>query len=185
MKAQHSIRSVAIPDRFIREPVSVLAELAGEHHLRWLLAHADDGVIWGEVRENQLHLSSDVFPFVSPPLRAETLQQARLFGREAELLLWKKGTGWQARVIQDGSGEDGEYYDESHLLWGTDVEERQDGFALLREGQEGLRHAPPLPENVHLPVRLRVRHYLAYDTDGQAYIAYSRLVDLETQGGAE
>jgi CRISPR-associated protein (TIGR03984 family) len=185
MKAQHSIRSVAVPDRFIREPVSVLAELAGEHHLRWLLAHADDGVIWGEVRENQLHLSSDVFPFVSPPLRAETLQQARLFGPDAELLLWKSEDSWQARIIQDASGEDGEHYEETHLLWGTNVERWQDGFALLREGREGLRHAPPLPQNAHPPVRLRVRHYLAYDSDGQAYIAYSRLVGIESQGGTE
>ena len=185
MKTRHSIQSVAIPDRFIREPASVLPELAGEHHLRWLLAHADDGVIWGQTRDNGLHLSSAVFPSISPPLRAKTLQQARLFGPEAELLLWKSEDSWQARIIRDGSGEDGEYYDETHLLWGTDVEEWQDGFALLREGREGLRHAPPLLENVHLPMHLRVRHYLAYDPDGQAYMAYSRLVALETQGGAE
>jgi len=185
MNEQPSIQDIAIPGSFTENPTSVLAEFAGRYRLRWLLAHADDGVIWGQVRDDGLHLSSAVFPSVSPPLRAETLQQARLFGPEAELLLWKNETGWQARIIQDASGENGEYYDETHLLWGTDVEERQDGFALLREGREGLRHAPPLPENVPPPVHLRVRHYVKYDSDGQAYIAYSRLVALETQGGAE
>mgnify|MGYP000051418742 CR=1 FL=1 len=184
MNDQFSVQDVAIPERWVDEPASVLAELARQYRLRWLLAHADDGVIWGEVRDGRLHLSCDVFPSISPPLRAITLQQVRLFGPEAELLLWKDENGWRARIIQDRSGND-EGYDETYLLWGTTIEKWQDGFALLREGREGLRHAPPLPENVHLPVRLRVRHYLAYDPDGQACVAYSRLVALEIQGGAE
>ncbi|MEJ5346112.1 MAG: CRISPR-associated protein Csx19 [Chloroflexus sp.] len=149
------------------------------YQLNWLLAHADDGVIWGKLRNDGLHLSGDAFPDISPPLRAVTLQQVRLFGSAAELLLWRDGSIWQTRVIQDGAGEPCEYYDESHLLWGDRVEERKDGFLLLRQGSEGLRHTPPLPQVAQLPAQLRVRHYLAYDADGQAYVAFSRLIALQ------
>ncbi|OAT86779.1 CRISPR-associated protein [Desulfotomaculum copahuensis] len=148
--------------------------------LRWFLAHADDGVIWGESREAGLALSGDSFPEVSPPLRAVTLQQARLFGKEGELFLWQDGGDRRARLIRDGVGEEKEYYDEDQLLWGNKLECWKDGFALLRQGSEGLLHAPPLPEGAELPVRLKVRHYIDYDSDdGQAFIAFSRLVSLK------
>jgi len=182
---QHHVQASSVPANFESEPAPTLAEQARAYGLRWLLAHADDGVIWGELRADGLHLSGNAFPKFSPPLRAVTLQQVRLFGPDAELLLWKYDATWQTRLIQDGAGENGEYYDEPHLLWGNRAEQQQDGFVLLREGKEGLHHAPPLPQGVHLPARLQVRHYLAYDPDGQAYIAYSRLVALVNQGGEE
>lgn len=183
MKGQYSIKTLSILANLESDPAAALAELARNYHLRWLLAHADDGVIWGEVRDDGLHLSSDVFPQVSPLLRAVTLQQARLFGPDAELLIWKDGDGWRARLIQDGVGEGGEYYDEFHLFWGTKIEASEDGFVLLRDGKEGLLHAPPLPDDAKPPVRLKIRHYISYDSDGQAYIAYSRLTGMDAQGG--
>lgn len=179
----HSIQDVSIPTNLGSEPKSALTELAQRYTLRWLLAHADDGVIWGELRADRLHLSGDAFPAISPPLRAATLQQARLFGPQAEILLWKDNGVWFGRLIRDDANEVEDAFDETHLLWGTDVEARQDGFTLLREGKEGLRHAPPLPDDAQLPVRLQVRHYVAYDADGQAYIAYSRLRGIDAQGG--
>ncbi len=182
---QHQIQPLSIPDNFEAEPTLALEKLAEEHNVRWLLAHADDGIIWGEFRADGLHLSGDAFPQVSPPLRAATLQQARLFGPNAELLLWKESGAWRARLIQDGSGKNVGYYNETYLLWGSEVEQYRDSFALLCQGREGLRHALPLPPDVRLHVRLRVRHYLDYDSDGQAYIAYSRLVGIVYQGGKE
>lgn len=178
MTEQPSIQAVSVPENFDTRPASALEELGRNYNLRWLLAHADDGVIWGELRADGLHLSGDAFPDVSPPLRAETLRQVRLFGSQAEILLWKDAA-WRGRLIQDGADEPDNVFDEAHLLWGTEVEDRQDGFVLLQEGREGLRHAPPLPDDAQLPVRLKVRHYVAYDPDGQAYIAYSRLTGLE------
>ncbi|HRQ68284.1 MAG TPA: CRISPR-associated protein Csx19 [Candidatus Syntrophosphaera sp.] len=185
MKAQHSIQTVSIAANFASEPVSVLEELARAYNLRWLLAHADDGVIWGELRADGLHLSGNAFPDVSPSLRAEMLQQARLFGPQGEILLWKENAAWRGRLIQDEASETEDAFDETHLLWGTEVEERRDGFTLLREGREGLRHAPPLPDNAQLPVRLGVRHYVAYDANGQAYIPYSRLTGIDARGGEQ
>ena len=53
------------------------------------------------------------------------------------------------------------------------------GFALLREGARGLRHAPPVIPQAGQRPKLVVKHYVDYDTEGQAYIALSRLVRLE------
>jgi CRISPR-associated protein (TIGR03984 family) len=177
----HLIQNISVPESFLSKPLLALSEQARLYGLQWLLAHADDGVIWGELRQGELHLSCDAFPEVSPLLRIETLQQVRLFGHLAELLMWRDESTWRVRLIQDDAGELHQYYDEANLLWGTDVDRKKDGFVLLYQGKEGLRHAPPLASADSRP-RLKVRHYIAYDRDGQAYIAHSRLVSF---GGEE
>ena len=157
---------------------------ARQHALDWLLAHADDGVIWGRWTPDSWVLSSVCFPDDSPPLRAETLQQVRLFGAPGELHLWRVDGGWRGRLLTDSEEDD--FIARSYLVWGTDVSEAlpkaQSGLLLLSEGAEGLRHAPPLPAQTP-PTKARlaveVRHYVQYnDDDGAAYLAASRLVKL-------
>jgi CRISPR-associated protein (TIGR03984 family) len=155
----------------------------------WLLIHADDGVIWGRRQPNgKLVFSSDVFrdpkqyPSVAVELRAETLQEARVFGLAGEVRVWRTAEGFEARLLSDaGVGLD-ILPEEKHLLWhqGNPVEVRQDvGFALLQEGAQGQRHAPPvIPQGKQRP-KLVIKHYVDYDTEDQAYIALSRLVGLE------
>jgi CRISPR-associated protein (TIGR03984 family) len=155
----------------------------------WLLAHADDGVIWGKRQEDEtLLLSSDIFsdpdkyPSIAVLLRAVTLQQVRLFGHSGELLVWRTDDGFAGRLVTDAWIELESLPDETHLLWhqGNPVEvDPQVGFSLLQEGQRGQRHAPPVITQGRRRPRLRVRHYVDYDEEGQAYIALSRLVDLE------
>lgn len=154
---------------------------------KWFLAHADDGVIWGHVDNETLQLSSDVSD-ASPPLRSETLQTARLFGVNAELLLWRDGdNAWYARLIEDnGQSNDITYQegiDEQHILWGTDPEPLAHDFTLICDGVEGLAHAVPIPVTgrygIHnRPLRLHVRHYLLEDDIGFVRVHTSRLVDL-------
>lgn len=151
-----------------------------------LLAHADDGVIWGEWRQDGLHLSSDAYPRtpgLTARLQAKTLLHARVFGPTAELFLWRTEGGWRGRWVRDGQGEPCETLDEPQLLWGTTREDYQDGFVRLAEGAEGLRHAPPiaeaeLPKDRRFRLQLQVRHYLQDDDDGQVRIAFSRLTGL-------
>jgi CRISPR-associated protein (TIGR03984 family) len=176
----------AAPENWFQKQLSVGKD-------SWFLAHADDGIIWGGVRNGQLIVSSSVFPEVSPPLRTLTLQQARLFGEQAEVRVWRGTNGFRACRVQDESNEEVEAFDEEHLLWGTKVDEQKNGFALLADGRQGLRHAAPLdlatvqvshPEQRH-PLRLRVRHYLGYDDDGRVRITMSRLVTLGYHPGGK
>ena len=75
-------------------------------------------------------------------------------------------------------------YKRQQLLWGTEPDPERpprDGFFPLRDGDQGLRHAPPLaldgsyfvrpakpdeqedPRYGHRPARLRLRHYVRRD----------------------
>jgi CRISPR-associated protein (TIGR03984 family) len=172
---------------FSQDPRAWLAQRMSDEML-WLLAHADDGVIWGKRQDDgTLLLSSDVYsdpddyPSVAVPLRAVTLQQARVFGKTGELLIWRTEKGFAGRMLADAQMTLEALPDEQHLLWhqGNPVNiDQQTGFALLQEGQQGQRHAPPvIPKGRQRPA-LTVRHYVDYDGEGQAYVALSRLVDL-------
>jgi len=160
----------------------------------WLLAHADDGVIWGSVDAERCrtsfdvaHLHPDARP-TCPPLRLVTLQSARLFGDAGEALLWRDGErGWRARLIRaagrDETADWREAFDESQLLWGNQATALGDsGFVLLRDGSQGLRHVVPLPDGPRefrgRPLRLRLRHYVREDRSGFARVVQSRLMRL-------
>lgn len=152
-----------------------------------LLAHADDGVVWGYWDEKgNLHLSGEAFPVTHCALRLETLQQARLFAQNGEVLLWNAAGEWRARRILDGADISSvpNALEEEYLLWG-DSRQQHLGFTLMEEGIEGLRHAPPIEMPGGQRAALVVRHYLDADKDGQVFIAFSRLVRLAPlKGGA-
>jgi len=147
----------------------------------YLLAHMDDGVIWGMRQDDgTLMLSGDVFPDkVAVSLRWTTLQQARLFGPGGELLIWRTPEGFAAREVSDAGVAPEAYVEDNYLLWRQGSLLRQaNGFALLEEGRRGLLHAPPvIPKGSQRP-KLQVRHYLDFDAQGQAYVCMSRLVAL-------
>ncbi|MBK9231258.1 MAG: hypothetical protein IPO15_10450 [Anaerolineae bacterium] len=91
----------------------------------WLLVHADDGVIWGRREQNQtIVLSSDLddmksqYPVIAVELRAQTVQQARIFGPEGELLLWREGMTFRGRSIMDGEAVPDSAWHEQQILWG-------------------------------------------------------------------
>ncbi len=154
--------------------------------LTYFLAHADDGVIWGQMQDGQLQLSGEAFTEVAVELRPLTLQQARLFGTRGELLIWRGESGnWQGRYLYDDADANGHHdmLDEKHRLWGKAVGRSSNGFTLMRDGAQGMLHAPPLDLPVDSRAVLCVRHYLGYDEQGQAYIALSRLVKVEEGDG--
>lgn len=182
-----------------------LQKQAIDHKLVYLLAHSDDGVNWGRVQAGKLITSHEALQACDvinrddraraeieaahaacPPLRAVTLQQARLFAEAAELLLWRDGDNeFHARLIRDEADADKaawiESFDEPQLLWGTHSIQLDGDFTLLSDGVQGLRHA--VPESLKLAgerlTRLIVRHYLA--REDFARIAVSRLVKLEVE----
>jgi CRISPR-associated protein (TIGR03984 family) len=160
---------------------------AKEQKLQYLLAHADDGVIWGHFRTGQLSTSNLVLD-QSPPLRVITLQQCRIFGEAGEVLLWKTNNTWNARFLIDPLDQE-RIIEERQLLWGTHGKKRElEGFTCLKDGSQGLKHAVPFTEieldkdgKLTRPVRLVVHHFIDYDDDGLARIVLSRLVNLTTE----
>ena len=165
----------------------------------WLLSHHDDGIVWGRIKPaaNGYELvTSDFSGSPSPDFRLITLQECRLFSARGELFLWLQDGKLRSRLVLDEAGEGAEpcdYYDEKQVLWGVYRDDlSNDDFTVVYEGQ-GLRHAVPLKttdadfsaaqdENKRTrPLRLTMRHYLAYDKEGCAYVSLSRLVTLDKE----
>lgn len=170
-----------VGSEFENDPREWLIKQAKQNNLKFLLAYADDGVIWGQFEGDQLQLAGDRFAEVNVSLSAQTLQQARLFSDRGELLIWNTQPGWTGRLIQDGAGKERECFDEPNWLWGWvgELGDVKDGFTLLVEGKQGLRHAPPIPGlGKDDRVALKIRHYVGYD-DNQARVEFSRLIGLD------
>jgi len=104
--------------------------------LEFLLAHADDGVIWGKIVEPNLVLAGDSFSEVNVPLHPKTLQQARLFGTAGELLIWQTAEGFAGRLIADGNQFPPDSFEDHQWLWGTRSKDDPKGiFTLLVDGK--------------------------------------------------
>lgn len=179
--------SIKIPDNF--DVKTWLEKQAIQFNFNYLLAHADDGVIWGKFRDGNLITADSVFPQFAK-LRKSTLQQCRIFGETAEVMLWKIEDGenrFKARCIKDEHLKTEDYICENQILWGNHGEEKE-GFTLLWDGKQGLKHAVPFTEieieaegKLRHLVRLQVRHYIDYDDAGVARIYLSRLVGLTAE----
>jgi len=94
-KISYQLTGVPVDDEFNTDPAAWMVKHAQQYNLRYLLAHADDGVIWGRIDNSELHTSHGIAP-ASPSLHPSTLQQARLFSPAGELLLWRDDNGWRA-----------------------------------------------------------------------------------------
>jgi len=175
----------------------------GNIRAEFLLAHAEDGVIWGKFDTagnliTSFEASKDpkyadlIKGWGRAKLRKETLWQARIFGADAELFLWRDGDNqFHARVIYDKGAPASaieplakfqDAFDEPQILWGTDAQKLDNDFTLMTDGAQGMRHAVPkrvvtVEDESKRPLRLMVRHYLA-DEDF-ARVAASRLVSVE------
>jgi len=164
--------------------ISWLTNHLKEHD--FLLAFADDGVIWGKMDGDKLITSNQIDEKVSPALRGTTLQQAFIFNDKEEIRLFRDELNqWQARQIAD-EGE--ELIKESQILWGDRAYPIQNGFThVFNARQQGLNHIVPLKvENSQLDpdekgtqcIRLEVHHIVRYNEEGEAYIEISRLAGL-------
>lgn len=177
-----------------------LAGLAGKQR-PFLLAFADDGIIWGLWRSGRLTTAVENVQTamatepnnpqlrqslaVSPSLRGSTLQQASLFGRADEVRLFHdEAGGWQARQIGDPA-DPADVISESQLLIGSQVVASLGEFTHVRDRiQQGLDHIPPIRLSDtdvadNRAPRLSIRHHIEYDdATGEARIAISRLVEV-------
>jgi len=161
---------------------------------RWLLAYCDDGVVWGrrDGDDQGWRLSSGPFPAISPPFRGAALQQARLFGPDVEVSIWRTDDTFRGRLLADAAPADdpalhaaGQTYVVLGDRW---LDGPRDGFTLVGDGT-GSRHAVPLScssdafRQQRMPLRMRARHYFTQDPDvGVVRVAATRLVTLEQEG---
>lgn len=178
--------SIEVPENF--DLKKWLETQASKYQLNYLLAHAEDGVIWGKFQNGTLETSDSVFPQLAK-LCLLTLQQCRIFGENSEVMLWRDDDKFKARLVEDTHLNKEEYISENQIIWGTQAEQISGGFTLVSDGSQGLRHAVPLidipfdsNQKLYRPLRLCVRHYLDEDREtGLVRIYLSRLVNLKIE----
>lgn len=153
----------------------------------WLLAFTLEGAAWGIMQDDALHLASEIYPHQVVDLSRSSLQEVFVFSAKGQAHAWLAGGQWKGALLVDGDPMQDDYFDQKLLLWGTRVDDWQDGFALLREGAQGLLQAVPLDRKPNLQANrqgapaLRMRNYLLKDkASGAAYIAAVRLVEIVT-----
>ena len=160
----------------------------------FVLAHFDDGVVWGKLVDTRLITSNEYAPEISPRFRLETLQQAFIFGKRSEIRLWKDELDdWRARKVSDVDADTSDEYrfDEDQILWGTRLkQECPNDFSWISEArQQGMEQVVPVRVNEteleNRRLKLRVRHFINCDAEtGQARVYLSRLVDVFVGSGA-
>jgi CRISPR-associated protein (TIGR03984 family) len=165
---------------------AVPAWLAGQANdgRPFLLAFADDGIVWGRWAGGKLMTAAEAANATkfAAPLRGDTLWQASIFGPTDEVRLFRGEDGsWQARLITDKQ----DVIPESQLLSGDMFVEAYAGFTHLRDKrQQGLDHIPPVKLSAAdleagRRARLLIHHQIDRDkATGEARIETSRLVDV-------
>lgn len=165
--------------------------------LRWLHATFDDGLVWGAFRDGRWAAGRGYGAAV-PELRVGALWELRLFGPDAEVLIWPEddlvGHGQLAgRVLLDATTEDPaettlEPIDEQRLLFGDRLVPHSangSGFSLIGDAT-GARQIVPLDlgddlfaDGRWMPATLSIRQYLQTDeATNTLRIAATRFLDL-------
>lgn len=142
----------------------------------WLIVWLDYAVCVGLIQAGRLQVQETLDP--------QFLQELRLFGATGEWRLWRTGDDFSARRRLDGGGEPLDILDDDQSLWGTAAAALDTAWTDVSEAR-GIRYALPVAvTDADLPLRLQVRHYLAYDAAGMVGVADSRLVAIADQHGS-
>ena len=164
--------------------------LAGE--ALWVLVYLDYTIMWGYHRDGQLIMSSSFDPAY--------IQELRMFGTDGEVYLWRVGTSYNVRLRKDKTeipafkgfettdqkqgfgatsvGSEPKAMDEWQILWGTDAQVQPAHWTVVQESRGARFSVPHTIDKPQLPLRLLVRHYLEYDSDGRCLISDMRMVEL-------
>ena len=151
----------------------------------WLLAFSNDGIMWGKCTNGEI-VFADETGNATTNIAADKLQQISLFGESEEIRLWKDRETWCACKLSDATPSKEESFDEKYILWGDKYEQNHEGFVSVTDGQQGLKHIPPIenvPTSGERSLYLKIRNYIGYDENLEAYIKASRLVNFSVDGG--
>jgi len=163
-----------------------------DNKLTFLLAFADDGVIWGRMDDGALVIAHETSQKEDKKnyteLRGKTLQLAHVFGKDMEIRLFRDEMGnWKFAEIKD----DGKFITESQILWGDKLDDKDqpvnENFTRLKAERKGIPpQILPIERKEYTDsgkyVRLEVHHMVDFDKNtGEAYIKLSRLAWLSAE----
>jgi CRISPR-associated protein (TIGR03984 family) len=148
----------------------------------WMIVQLDEAIGFGVVDGSGIILD----PALRTPLTLGRLLDARVFNEHGEIHLWRGPDGQpRARGRRDEDGrEEASTFDEGWLLWGTRVDEANEGsgWTTVTEDRGTTVRVPVAITNAdrQLPLRLVVRQYLDEDDLGMPSFGDVRFVGLTT-----
>ena len=182
-----------------------LASIWGDAGEAWVLGYADDGVIWGKVKERQLLVAADEDVPGAAKLRMETLHSLEMFNVSQQIHLQSNGDGYQITHISETvcNYSDGFAFDEEQFLLGAFGEEKDDDdyrLIISRQNSEiqyarlinrgGSFHYIPadqwlmssLQKSKRAQMTMRKYYQLNDESDGWVF-AGKRLIDIHAYKG--
>ena len=131
-------------------------------------------VVIGKVWDNQLFPQKD--------FGERYFKEIRIFNKRAELHIWRYNERLYYRLRIDGEDELENIYEEEHIIWGTDIEKKENA-ALLKEKRGTNIEVPYKIEKDDLPIKYKVRNYFIYDENGLIKFHDARLVEFVNKEG--
>lgn len=137
------------------------------------LFYLDHAVFWSRIENGILRLHE------GEAVESRYIQKARIFNRDRELLIYRRGDGrYNLRLRVDGSGDSVEVMDDRQVLLGAADGSSETAFTELSEdaGSSGW-----VPARISSGKRaaLITRNYIQYANDLLAGFVDSRLMDIE------
>lgn len=151
----------------------------------WILGHAYSGLLCGKAVNKEIVLSFDADPAWGADLDPETLLDLRVFNKDKELRLWRKGMDIAVCIVREEKSAEKNYlsFDEKQIFMvgerkGSPLPKNGISFSLLT-GPGGRQALPVDWDGSNKKYRLHVRHYLKQDVNtGMLRIYESRLLDI-------
>lgn len=146
------------------------------HDVKWALAHCCSGVTWGFLENGGWRLGSEMDSQLCPFPTSNTVQEVRLFGAFAEVLIWKMEQELRGRILcEQAEGVENELQPlrEARILRGTPENSQENAFRRYTDRGGAQQLVPStFPGN-----NFYVRHYLQENNQtGAVRIAASRLL---------
>jgi CRISPR-associated protein (TIGR03984 family) len=140
--------------------------------------YLDYGIRFGKWQNRHLHF------YKNETIKADDLQQARIFNPQCELRIWRTAGGFYCRVRRDGEGNDCEVIATQQALWGTHAQILDGEWTRLWEDR-GTELILPLEikevPNYKGPLTwLQTVNYIGHLDNGQATYDDCRFVEILT-----
>ena len=144
----HMVMELRSPEKRVgRSPAELrdwLASIWGGAGEAWVLGYADDGVIWGRIKEDQLLIAAyDEVPGAAK-LRVETLNSLEIFNARQQIHLQSMGDQYQINRIYEMAcdSSEGFAFDEEQFLLGAFGDEKDENSRLIDSIQHtGIQYA--------------------------------------------
>jgi len=148
-------------NQFLLEKLKELGEKAD------FILYKHNEVVIGKIHNNDFFPSIDFFE--------KYIKEMRVFNEKGEIHIWWYNGEFCYRLRIDGEDDKTNVYDEEHIIWGEEAEQREKS-TLLKEKRGTNIELPYKISDDDLPIKYKIRNYFTYDNNGLIKFFDARLL---------